>query len=193
MTDRLQFWKRHFRTLSDEDLCAVHTRDLKKTERLGLLEALYERLPDNCNSDSLFLLRRFQRLNCLRAAFCADCNSKMSHVREYYMVKDHVWEQAWANCYRSPTGDGQLCIGCLERRIGRALTRHDFTDVPANNPDDYMSDRLRSRLTTDPVPASIKGGADGLIAFLVERALQKLPEHERAKKRAAWAASEGKP
>ena len=149
MSDRLRFWKRHFHALSDEDLCALPARKLKKTERLGLLETLYERLPPyESNRDRyLFLVRRFQRLYCLRGAFCADCNSKMSHVREYYMVKNHVWEQAWANCYRSPTGDGQLCIGCLERRIGRTLMRHDFNDAPANNLDDYMSDRLRNRLT----------------------------------------------
>jgi hypothetical protein len=40
-----------------------------------------------------------------------------------------------------------LCIGCLGRRIGRTLSRDDFTDAPINDPDkEGMSDRLRNRL-----------------------------------------------
>ena len=52
---------------------------------------------------------------------------------------------------------GYLCIGCLERRLGRELVLADFTDVPVNRlgpgPDGayyewhYRSARLRNRLT----------------------------------------------
>ena len=41
-----------------------------------------------------------------------------------------------------------LCIGCLERRLGRLLTPLDFTDAPLNRLDDFAekSDRLLNRL-----------------------------------------------
>lgn len=35
------------------------------------------------------------------------------------MVHDHLWAQAG-------TTDGFLCIGCLERRLGRRLQSRDF-------------------------------------------------------------------
>jgi hypothetical protein len=40
-----------------------------------------------------------------------------------------------------------LCIGCLEKRIGRTLCRTDFIDAPINDPNEHQhSDRLRNRL-----------------------------------------------
>jgi hypothetical protein len=46
------------------------------------------------------------------------------------MVRDEVWEQAWAGRRKAWHGKlpGQeiLCIGCLEARIGRTLKRDDF-------------------------------------------------------------------
>jgi hypothetical protein len=45
-------------------------------------------------------------------------------------------------------GDGAyLCIGCLERRLGRILTCADFTDAPVNwMPKWRRSARLNARL-----------------------------------------------
>jgi hypothetical protein len=40
---------------------------------------------------------------------------------EMYMVRDRVWEQA----RMAPMG-GCLCIGCLEKRLGRRLRPKDF-------------------------------------------------------------------
>jgi hypothetical protein len=41
-----------------------------------------------------------------------------------------------------------LCIGCLEKRIGRTLMACDFTECPVNDPSkSNNSQRLRSRLT----------------------------------------------
>ena len=61
---------------------------------------------------------------------------------EYYMVHDQVWNAAGL-----PPLGGCLCIGCLERRLGRKLTRHDFTDASVNDPSDLShTDRLRDRL-----------------------------------------------
>jgi hypothetical protein len=73
------------------------------------------------------------------------------------MVRDEIWEAAWAG-RRKPWHalDGQeiLCIGCLERRIGRTLMAWDFTNAPVNDPYDeenWMSNRLWDRLTTWPL------------------------------------------
>jgi hypothetical protein len=47
------------------------------------------------------------------------------------------------------TEAGMLCIGCLERRLGRQLTPDDFMAAPIN--DDPMASRLRDRLGLPPV------------------------------------------
>ena len=84
---------------------------------------------------------------------CCDCGIDTIATDEWYMVNDEVWEQAWAGRRRSqdviPGGGGLidefLCIGCLEKRIGRTLCRTDFTDAPINrfpNNSDRLLDRL---------------------------------------------------
>jgi len=85
---------------------------------------------------------------------CSDCGLGTNTAGEWYMVHKHVWEQAWAGRRKSWHGKipGQeiLCIGCLEERLGRSLTRQDFTDAPINDPDDcHKSLRLRVRLKRD--------------------------------------------
>ena len=86
---------------------------------------------------------------------CADCGVGTDTIREYYMVHDRIWEQAWAG-RRKPyhgkvPGQEILCIGCLEARLGRRLTRSDFTNVPINDPGQaLMSARLRERLKRRP-------------------------------------------
>jgi hypothetical protein len=69
------------------------------------------------------------------------------------MVKDEVFEQAWPGHNAVPHGRAILCVGCLEQRIGRTLTRADFTDVPVNDifDNDFksFSDRLLNRLCAD--------------------------------------------
>jgi len=90
---------------------------------------------------------------------CVDCTVGTMALDEFYIVHDHVWEQAWADRRKSwlPRDDEILCIGCLEKRIGRTLTRHDFTDAPINLLDQGRSDRLRDRLTVDGPPRQIPG------------------------------------
>lgn len=58
---------------------------------------------------------------------------------EVYIVRDSVWKQTglqgWGGC---------LCVGCLEKRIGRKLKSKDFApDHPFN--DQPCSKRLRQR------------------------------------------------
>lgn len=119
---------------------------------------------------------------------CADCGVGTFTIGEYYMVKDDIWEEAWAGRRKSWTslpGQEILCIGCLESRIGRTLMSCDFTDSPVNRDDhDRKSDRLINRLTTQT--GYIKGGLDGLIEWMAQGWLKKLPKHERDRAYKAW-------
>jgi hypothetical protein len=60
---------------------------------------------------------------------------------EYYMVHDVVWAKAGMD-----SDGGHLCIGCLEKRLGRMLRPRDFTGAPINNLDaPWDTERLASR------------------------------------------------
>ena len=52
---------------------------------------------------------------------CDDCGKNLATNHEYYMVKDDIWEEAGME-----NGTGDLCINCLEDRLGRELTYKDF-------------------------------------------------------------------
>jgi len=81
---------------------------------------------------------------------CADCGYDTFDY-EYYMVRNDVWEQALG--HKIPPNEDHvfLCIGCLEKRIGRTLTRRDFIDCPLNtSPDWPRSARLRNRMRRKP-------------------------------------------
>jgi hypothetical protein len=86
---------------------------------------------------------------------CTDCGIHTSRRGEVYMVQDDVWERAWRDRPRCPLQE-ILCIGCLETRIGRTLTRHDFTDWPINHDECHRSDRLRDRLTAEGPPRKLE-------------------------------------
>lgn len=75
---------------------------------------------------------------------CLDCGVDTDAIDEYYMVHDALWREGAA-------GDrAQLCIGCLEARLGRTLTAADFTDAEVNSVDlARRSTRLRDRLTRE--------------------------------------------
>jgi hypothetical protein len=78
-------------------------------------------------------------------ALCKDCGRDTTPrtprrgTWEWYMVHDIVWRNA------GMTPEGYLCIGCLEKRLGRQLSAFDFKDLPINEfgkPSD--SPRLRA-------------------------------------------------
>lgn len=71
---------------------------------------------------------------------CVDCGVDTNN--EYYMILDDIWEAFGA-------GDGMLCVGCLEHRIGRELDVSDFTNCPLNVIDMgwHKSERLLDRLS----------------------------------------------
>jgi hypothetical protein len=49
------------------------------------------------------------------------CHLCHRRVRQIYMLHDHVWAQTGA-----PFVFGNMHIGCVERRLGRRLTKRDF-------------------------------------------------------------------
>lgn len=74
---------------------------------------------------------------------CMDCAVDTDTIGEYFMLQHHLWAQI------HPDRIGHLCIGCVETRLGRALTATDFLDAPVNtdpNPRSARSTRLTDRL-----------------------------------------------
>jgi len=72
---------------------------------------------------------------------CLDCSSDTGKMHEHYFVQTDIWMAAVGSKI------GMLCVGCLEKRLGRMLKGSDFPDVHINDPKLYpMSDRLRSRI-----------------------------------------------
>lgn len=63
---------------------------------------------------------------------CMDCG--VDTINENYMVHDAVWDEALGGDSNAGScGDGDLCVLCLEQRLGRKLSRQDFTDYPVND------------------------------------------------------------
>lgn len=72
---------------------------------------------------------------------CLDCEVDTGKLYEHYMLID----ETWAKVHNS--NKGMLCIGCVEDRLGRMLTKEDFNSSHVNNPKlNRMSHRLLSRL-----------------------------------------------
>jgi hypothetical protein len=70
---------------------------------------------------------------------CLDCRARAwVDLHEDYGVHDQVWRQA------VPDGKGMLCVGCLETRLGRQMTRDDFKSPHHGR---KLSARLKARLT----------------------------------------------
>lgn len=72
---------------------------------------------------------------------CLDCGVHTGDTGEYYTVEDEIWLAA------NPDDHGMLCVGCLETRIGRALTPADFPEYPVNMVLEQKSPRLRDRIS----------------------------------------------
>jgi hypothetical protein len=56
---------------------------------------------------------------------CLDC--QVDTTSEYYVIQRALWKKV------NPKIDGMLCIDCLEQRLGRNLTKKDFTQAPLNS------------------------------------------------------------
>ena len=86
---------------------------------------------------------------------------------EIYTVRDTVWKTAGME----PMG-GCLCVGCLEKRLGRPLRPKDFTRHPFNTMPGTK--RLTERRTAGP--AAMFDGTDMYVVFngvrIAKRSLQ---------------------
>jgi len=98
--------------------------------------------------------RGYKWVDCSEWYLCKDCDVDTSDIDEYVMIDEDLWESCTAQEEReNPEGERHrlvLCIGCIEKRIGRRLTSHDFpTDVPLNwsTVDHTESVRLQNRMT----------------------------------------------
>lgn len=69
---------------------------------------------------------------------CNDCGADCAELGENFMVHDDLW----------PADADILCIACLERRLGRSLTRADFRLSGAWH-EKTLSPRLQARLQAD--------------------------------------------
>jgi hypothetical protein len=74
---------------------------------------------------------------------CLDCQNDVLRGGEYYLLRDEVWLEA------NPQRRGMLCIGCVEKRLGRRMTPSDFQGAPLdhhliNGP--ALSKRLMTRI-----------------------------------------------
>jgi hypothetical protein len=77
---------------------------------------------------------------------CMDCNVDTDAINEIYIITHDLWRKA------VPEEDSSmskfLCIGCLEKRMGRELCSTDFPEhVPMNWPQLFnKSERLLCRM-----------------------------------------------
>ena len=76
-----------------------------------------------------------------RKWLCLDCSVDTGRIFEHYFLTTSLW------LFLVGSNKGMLCVGCVEKRLGRRLRSGDFTDCYLNDPKkNTMSDRLRSRL-----------------------------------------------
>ncbi len=74
---------------------------------------------------------------------CKDCKKCTTIMKEWYVVNDVLWTIA-----NKGKIEGYLCIGCIEKRIGRKLDYLDFQPMMINVIDGKnKSERLVNRLS----------------------------------------------
>jgi hypothetical protein len=71
--------------------------------------------------------RLAQRQLGIAGLVCIDCRTDVAAIGDYYHLRDEVWVGQLKLCW-----DDNLCIRCLERRLGRGLCLDDFDDWPCN-------------------------------------------------------------
>lgn len=77
-----------------------------------------------------------------RKWLCLDCKIDTGKAGEHYMLVD----KTWALVHNS--NKGMICVGCVEKRLGRKLNSSDFNDSHVNRikPGEYKSTRLMERI-----------------------------------------------
>lgn len=97
---------------------------------------------------------------------CHDCGVDTAEIGEYYMVTNSCWKKAG-------NVDGFLCIGCLEKRVGRKLSPRNFIDCALNWRNaimpGYASIRLMSRMHGSRKSVWTERATKAVIAAFVDR------------------------
>lgn len=57
--------------------------------------------------------------------YCYDCGMDLEEIKQYFMVKDHLWQ-------KYGVGKNMLCMDCFEKKIGRRLLLDDFSYTSVN-------------------------------------------------------------
>jgi hypothetical protein len=89
---------------------------------------------------------------------CSDCGVNVVTIGEFYMLNPDIWggqlQLGW---------DDNLCIGCLERRLGRKVSLYDMCSFPNEPWMKPLSIRLLHRLVghqiTKRPPYRLRKGA----------------------------------
>lgn len=126
--------------MNDEDLLDEYGYELGDEMTPAKLRAEIATESDEDLMHTHYVSTPEQERHYLTSWRCIDCTQWT--CAEYYMVAFDLWEQA------VPEQDGMICIGCLEKRVGRQLTPEDFIAAPINGPGfgDARSSRLQDRL-----------------------------------------------
>jgi hypothetical protein len=77
---------------------------------------------------------------------CLDCSKDTDVSEEFYSLRADLWRRL----VRRPSRRGMLCLDCVERRLGRALHRGDFANVPVNEQQARKCPALARRLAVPP-------------------------------------------
>jgi hypothetical protein len=72
---------------------------------------------------------------------CNDCNVNVLTAGEFYVLKQDIWEKQLSLGWTD-----NLCVGCLEARLGRKITLHDISSFPSyewmHPPSERLADRF---------------------------------------------------
>jgi hypothetical protein len=102
----------------------------------------------------------------LALALGRDVSITHDHRCEVYHVKDHVWARA-----RMRAWNGCLCVGCIERRLGRQLTPKDFAGHDRECwADPPCTDRLLNRRGFASVTIQMEDGPQEFICNIEDAA-----------------------
>jgi hypothetical protein len=77
----------------------------------------------------------------LAAYACNDCGSNVVEIGEFYMLRPEIW-----GAQLGLDRDDNLCIGCLEKRLGREVSLQDMCGIPQEPFMKPISVRLTERL-----------------------------------------------
>jgi hypothetical protein len=112
---------------------------IEKTGNFRLAAAILHCSPAILEEHYSHLLTKFDSRN--TDNFCMDCRADTEKNREYYMLHHELWYSI------NRPFRGNLCLRCVERRLGRDLTSADFLDVPINSIQAKCCPELARRLT----------------------------------------------